>query len=261
MSKSRVPLWRYAEHTIPSSTHHRAFWEALDEALPEELRERIEPGGDLRGIWEAEPGEMRPRPVEEPAAPAVDEKLPNPLPVPWYSQRDSDTDQALRMCFSSSCAMLLEYLLPGTLKGANGDDQYLERVQRYGDTTDAGAQLQALKSYGITARLVQDADFRLIELQISRGVPVPCGYLHRGPVDRPRGGGHWLTVVGTTAKGVIVHDPWGEADLITGETLDVPARFCEYSRQNFGRRWMVEALGDGTYRYAPGNGWAIIAEP
>jgi hypothetical protein len=46
--------------------------------------------------------------------------------------------------------MLLEALRPGTLKGANGDDQYLAVVQRLGvadheqrisgDTTDASAQ-------------------------------------------------------------------------------------------------------------------------
>lgn len=252
-----MPLWRYAEHTKAGSTHHRAFWEALDEALTEEQHRRIGPGGDLRGIWEAESSELQPKPPA--AAPVKREE--NPLMVPWYSQRDSGTDQALRMCFSSSCAMLLEYLRHGTLKGANGDDQYLRRVQRFGDTTDAAAQLQALNSYGVKARFVQDGDFRLIEQQIRRGVPVPCGYLHRGPVDRPRGGGHWLIVVGTTAKGVIVHDPWGEADLITGETLNRPARFCEYSRLNFGKRWMVQPVGGGVYRYAPGNGWAIVAEP
>ncbi len=29
----------------------------------------------------------------------------------------------LRMCFSSSCAMLLAFLKPGVLTGSNGDDQ------------------------------------------------------------------------------------------------------------------------------------------
>jgi hypothetical protein len=112
---------------------------------------------------------------------------PNPLVgVPRFSQRDSaQLSQRDRTCFSSSCAMLLETLKPGTLKGANGDDQYLAVVQRFGDTTDASAQLRALAHFGVTARLVQNADFRLLEQQINRGIPVPCGYIHRGPVDRP----------------------------------------------------------------------------
>ena len=183
----------------------------------------------------------------------------NPLNVLWYSQRDSGTDQAARMCFSSSCAMLLEYLKPGTLKGPNGDDQYLKRVQQYGDTTASGAQLKALASYGITARFVQNADFTLIKQQIDRGVPVPLGFIHRGPVHHPTGGGHWLICIGHDAKGIIVHDPWGEADLISGGTVSSDGRAKRYSYQNFGRRWMVE-LVSGAYRYAPGKGWAVVTD-
>ena len=174
----------------------------------------------------------------------------NPLQVPWYGQLDSATDQGRRMCFSSSCAMLLQYLKP-SLSGPNGDDQYLKRVQEFGDTTDAAAQIKALASYGIKARFVQNAGWRTIEDQIARGVPVPCGFLHRGPVTAPAGGGHWLIVVGHTADQLIVHDPFGESDLVTGATVSSVARFAGYSRKNFGPRWMVEG---------PGSGWAIIAE-
>ena len=155
------------------------------------------------------------------------------------------------MCFSSSCAMLLEYLKPGTLAGPNGDDQYLRRVLTYGDTTDAKAQIRALFSFGVRAKFTQAAGWGDIERQITRGVPVPCGFLHRGPVSAPGGGGHWLIVVGFTQTHLIVHDPFGEADLVGGTTLGGVARFARYSRQNFGRRWMAEGSG---------SGWAIIAE-
>jgi GH24 family phage-related lysozyme (muramidase) len=175
----------------------------------------------------------------------------NPLQVPFYQQMDSSTDQGRRMCFSSCCAMLLEYLKPGTLKGANGDDQYLKRVLQYGDTTDAAAQVKALGSYGIKARFVTNANFATLEQQIAKGVPVPCGYLHRGPITKPSGGGHYLLVVGHTPDAVIVHDPFGEADLINGTTLPKPARFARYSRKSWGKRWQVE----GTR-----TGWAILAE-
>ena len=143
-------------------------------------------------------------------APAV-LRHPNPLvAVPRFSQRDSaQLAQRDRTCFSSSCAMLLEAIKPGTLQGANGDDQYLAVVQRFGDTTDASAQLRALAHFGVTARLEQSADFQLIEQQINRGIPVPCGYIHRGPVDRPTGSGHWLIVYGHTPTHVVVNDPWG----------------------------------------------------
>ena len=172
--------------------------------------------------------------------------------VPWYAQLDSATDQARRMCFSSSCAMLLEAIRPGTLDGPNGDDQYLKRVLQYGDTTDSGAQIRALASYGVKASFTRMATWELLEKQLKAGVPVPCGYLHRGHVSAPAGSGHWLCVVGIIPDAVIVHDPLGEADLVTGGTIDRPARFSSYSRKNFGPRWMVEG---------PGTGWAVIAQP
>jgi GH24 family phage-related lysozyme (muramidase) len=176
----------------------------------------------------------------------------NPLQVPWYSQMDSaDRDQAARMCFSSSCAMLLQYLKPGTLAGPNGDDQYLKRVQQYGDTTDPTAQIRALSSFGIRAKFTKVAGFADLEQQINRGVPVPCGFLHRGPVSAPAGGGHWLIVVGYDRDHLIVHDPFGEAALVSGATLGGVARFARYSRRNFGPRWMVEGAN---------TGWAVIAE-
>lgn len=185
----------------------------------------------------------------------------NPLQVPWYAQMDSvDRSQAARMCFSSSCAMLLQYLKPGTLKGPNGDDQYLRRVQQYGDTIDVAAQIKALDSYGVKAKFVQNADFALIEKQITKGIPIPCGYIHHGPVSRPTGGGHYLCLVGINNAHAIVHDPLGEMDLINGIQLGKAARYANYLRKDWERRWMVEPIGGGAYRYAPGKGWAIIAE-
>jgi GH24 family phage-related lysozyme (muramidase) len=187
---------------------------------------------------------------------------PNPLlGVPWFTQRDSaQLAQRDRSCFSSSCAMLLEAIKPGTLKGTNGDDQYLAVVQRYGDSTDSTAQIKALAHYGVTARLVQNADFPLLEQQIARGFPMPCGYIHRGPVHRPTGSGHWLIVYGHTPIQVVVNDPWGEPDLIAGTTLNANGMGLTFSRLNFGRRWMVEPIGGDAYRYAPGKGWAVVVD-
>ena len=129
---------------------------------------------------------------------ATGRRQPNPLVgMPRFQQRDSaQIAQRDRICFSTSWAMLLEALKRGTLPGANGYDHYLAVVQRYGDTTDANAQLQALAYYGVTARLVQTADFELIEEQIAREIPVACVFIHRSPIDGPTGSGHLLLVIG-----------------------------------------------------------------
>lgn len=186
------------------------------------------------------------------------QKPANPLRVPYYRQLDSATDQGRRMCFSSSCAMLVEFLKPGTLAGPNGDDQYLRVVQRYGDTTQYPAQLKALEHFDVKADFVQNADFSLLRRQIDAGIPTPCGYLHRGPVESPIGGGHYCIVIGYSPGRVIVNDPLGEPDLISGATLGGSGAGLSFSEKNFGRRWMVE-LRNGRYVFAPGNGWAVIA--
>jgi GH24 family phage-related lysozyme (muramidase) len=241
--------------------------EALD-AVPAALMLYVNPGGPseagLRRRRKAEAALWNAKPAGAAAMASAPSVLrhPNPLVgVPRFQQRDSvQLAQRDRTCFSSSCAMLLEALKPGTLKGANGDDQYLAVVQRFGDTTDASAQLRALAHYGVTARLVQTADFQLLERQINCGIPVPCGYIHRGPVDRPTGSGHWLIVYGHTPTHVVVNDPWGEPDLIHGTTLNAKGMGLRFSRLNFGRRWMVEPIGGGAYRYAPGKGWAVVVD-
>ncbi|MEB3317948.1 MAG: hypothetical protein VKO39_07405 [Cyanobacteriota bacterium] len=127
-------------------------------------------------------------------------------------------------------------------------------MQRFSDTTDANPQIRALARYGVSARLVQNADFQLIEQQIARSIPIPCGYIHRGPVDRPNGSGHWLIVIGHTPTQVVVNDPWGEPDLISGATLNANGMGLRFSRLNFGKRWMVEPIGGGGGGQLPVSG-------
>jgi hypothetical protein len=164
------------------------------------------------------------------------------------------------MCFSSACAMLVEYMRPGTLKGPNGDDQYLKTVERFGDTTHVAAQLAALKHYGLKVEFTERANFELVARQIKEGIPVPAPYIHRGDVSSPVGFGHWLTIIGDPKpESIVVNDPLGEPDLISGATLNGRGAGLTFSKKNFARRWMVEPAGGGRWRYAPGRGWALIA--
>jgi GH24 family phage-related lysozyme (muramidase) len=174
------------------------------------------------------------------------------LKVEYYSQVDSETPQAERMCFSSTCAMALKYLRPEALSGANADDTYLGTVFKYGDTTDSTAQVKALKSYGITAYYKQSLSFKDLDEQLMKGLPVAVGWLHHGSVDRPTGGGHWCLVVGRKADGNAYYfmDPYGEADLVNGvHTPNKDGRYMVYSRKNWEPRWQVEGEG---------SGWGVI---
>lgn len=176
------------------------------------------------------------------------------LPVPYYSQRDSLVPgQASRMCYSSVNAMLLKFLRPRALPDiVSADDVYLRRVLQYGDTTQAQAQLQALKSYGVNASFRQNLDWHHIDAQLALGIPVPIGILHHGPVSAPRGSGHWILIIGRTADGAryYVHDPYGDLDLVNGRYLSSNGKALQYSRRNLGPRWRVSGS----------PGWGILAQ-
>jgi GH24 family phage-related lysozyme (muramidase) len=180
------------------------------------------------------------------------------LAVPYLSQNDSATGQGSRMCFSSTSAMAAVFLKPGCLKGSGQlDDQYLALVQRHGDTTDANAQVAALRSLGLEARFRTDGRIDHLIEQLKRGIPCPVGWLHKGSVASPTGGGHWSLVIGwDPATGqLLMHDPNGEADLVNGGYVSQATNSgnkLRYSERNWARRWQVEG---------PGSGWWIQISP
>lgn len=171
------------------------------------------------------------------------------LVVPYFSQRDNKKDP-MRTCFSSSCAMLLASLDPDAIES---DDEYINEVYKYGDTTEASAQLQTLKHFGVDAKFVQNASWETVESQLKKGIPVPMGILHKGPVSNPSGGGHWICCVGVTADKtkLWVHDPFGDLDLIVGTYLSTDGKYKLYSKKNLGPRFLVEG---------PSSGWVILAK-
>lgn len=171
------------------------------------------------------------------------------LTTPYFSQRDNQKDP-MRTCFSSSCAMLLATLDPDAIEG---DDEYINEVYKYGDTTEASAQIQTLRHFGVEAKFVQNADWGTVEAQLKKGIPVPMGILHKGPVTSPSGGGHWVCCVGITAdkSKLWVHDPYGNLDLIGGNYINTDGKYKLYSKKNLGPRWLVEG---------PNSGWVVLAK-
>lgn len=174
------------------------------------------------------------------------------LPVPYQWQLDSTTGQGGRMCFSSTNAMLVEYLRPGLLRGSQEDDAFLQVVERYGDTTSAEAQVAALKFCGVTASFRQDGTTaKALEL-LQAKIPVPIGVLHKGTWQNPTGGGHWMLLVGADLdrKEWIAHDPFGRMNLTGGNYADnspTAGRFVRYRMKELNSRWLVNGEGDGWF--------------
>lgn len=168
------------------------------------------------------------------------------LTVPYEFQNDNKSGTGYRECFSSSCAMVARFY------GKVGSDDEYNRIRaKFGDTTDATAQVDALRSLGLTASALRtNGNAARLEQLLQAGRPVPVGWLHKGPISKPSGGGHWSVVIGFDERSFIHNDPNGEADMVGGgyvSTAAAAGRGVAYSRLNWLRRWMVDGQATGWY--------------
>jgi len=173
---------------------------------------------------------------------------PNPLYVEWQSQNDNISGTGYRECFSSSMAMIAMYW--GKVQN---DDEYNRIRSKYGDTTDASAQLACLRSLGLNPSFVTNATVQTLQNEIDNGRPVGVGWLHHGTPSAPSGGGHWSVVIGYDESGVIMNDPNGEANLVAGGyTANKNGASLHYSYKNWEPRWSPGGKNDG---------WCMIVKP
>ncbi|WP_202225359.1 C39 family peptidase [Okeania sp. KiyG1] len=158
------------------------------------------------------------------------------LSVPYYSQIDNRVDW-WRTCNASSIAMCLKFLKPEAI---SGDDDYIDRLAGYGDTTDHFAHTRLLADLGVNSEWKTDLSYADLDAQLDRGKPVPIGVLHKGTLNYPTGG-HICVVVGKEAGGYICHDPWGHGFSYN----DHNGKDCYYPYQSLDARWLVEGANTG----------------
>ena len=223
MSVSPIRLSSAAKY-YEEESHQLAAWNWLQEQLTEaELQEFAE-------LYRAAPAS----------------KPSNPLLVPYFSQRDNASGQGSRECFSSSCAMVAAYY--GKVKG---DDEYNVIRARFGDTTNADAQVKALQSLGLKASFRQNLAIDDLKREIQSGRPVAVGWLHHSSYQSPSGGGHWSVAVGFTKDKIIMHDPFGQADLIKGGYVSSQGgKYAAFANSHWLSRWEIQG----------GDGWGMIVK-
>ena len=217
-----------------SEPHQKAAWRALEGELDPAVLEQFKAA--YRAVQEPQLSEYVPI------------KAKFPLDVPYFYQRDSKTGHGERMCFSSSMAMALDYLDPEAIEG--DDDWYLEIVFKYGDSVSSEAQVAAARSLGFDAEFRMDGTMERLEQILDLGVPVPIGILHHGSVSHPTGGGHWICLIGYDETHFMVHDPFGELDLVGGgypKAGPTDGKNQRYSKKNLMKRWNIANDHDGWY--------------
>lgn len=191
-------------------------------------------------------------PVAKPA------KKGKKLPVMYFSQRDNAA-QAHRTCNTASCWMGALYMKTALWEQC-GEDQnadlnfYLPKVETYGDTTDHGAQTNALSSLDVKSEWHTTLSINDVKKELDAGRPVVLGVLHKGHVNRPSGGGHMILAVGYDDTGMFIHDPYGEMDLVNGGYPgSTDGSYRHYSYKNLGARFEVDGPSTGWGRLFKGS--------
>ena len=231
----RIDLHNFFKFYDPKNPKHVAAVEQLEVDLVSKSPDLMEDTSNWVKIF---------RTKVEPPKP-----LNNLLNVPYYPQTDNYV-QPDRTCNSSACAMCLEFLKPGTLIGAKGDDAYLKKVIAVGDTTDHAVQTKVLSSYGIKSDFRYNLSFADLDRELSAGRPVVIGILHRGSLSSPTGG-HMLVVIGKTPTGdYVVNDPYGSLnDGYSGPVAN--GKGAVYKKSDLSRRWCPKG----------NDGWGRIFQP
>jgi len=174
-------------------------------------------------------------------------RFKNPLEVPYCDQLDIADGQGWRECFSASSAMLAMYW------GKEINENVYDKLRgRYGNSTTSEAQLDALRSLGLTADFQTNGTSILLKQELEAGRPVAVGWLCDGPVSAPRGGGHWSVIIGYDDTGFYINDPYGNCDLVDGGYRSHhDGAKLHYSYHNWVPRWRVEGTG----------GWMLTCRP
>lgn len=224
---------RAARH-FNEEPHQKAAWEWLEATMDDVTLE------EFKARYRASQAPQKPsEPPREPSKPKF------PLQVPYYTQLDSEVwGQAERSCFSSAMAMALEYVDP---EGIDGDDDwYLREVLKRGDTVSSAAQVETARALGYDVEFHTDGTEQDLLDQLDRGIPVPVGILHKGSIDKPTGGGHYIVLTGYDDTYFYVNDPMGDLDLIGGGYPWAgrgKGEALRYTRKNTLKRWFVDGSG------------------
>ena len=217
----RVDLHNFFQYYDPKNPKHVAAVEELEKELGSKLAYVLEDDTNWVRIF---------RTKLEPVIPGI-------LNVPYFPQTDNYRD-ANRTCNSSSCAMCLEFLKPGTLKGSKGDDAYIQKVFAIGDTTDHDVQTRVLKNYGVNSEFRYNLGFADLDRELAAGRPVAIGILHRGSLSAPTGG-HICVVIGKKGEDYVVNDPYGSLnDGYTGAVTN--GKGAVYKKSDLMYRWLTK---------------------
>jgi hypothetical protein len=174
--------------------------------------------------------------------------------VPYVHQLNFRND-GYRRCLDASAAMVA--MMYGVVSSA---EEYGVLRASFGNTTDVIAHVKTLRSLGLHAQFINDADGTVIEAEIQAHRVVLVGFLHHGDFSRGEppmcdnyGCGHWAVATGYEGSDFyVLNDPMGAPSMEKGgHATRYGGHAVRVSRQTFDMRWQVEG---------PSSGWAILVD-
>lgn len=135
------------------------------------------------------------------------------LNVPYFSQLDNSSHlfgPGSRQCNLTACAMFLAGLKPSLVteskkKGFDEFESYYgNTLDKYGDTTDHGANTKALSEFGVTSYFSYTLSIKDLLDCLRSGYPVVMGVAYKSS-------GHMVVATGydLDKEYIFIHDPYG----------------------------------------------------
>ena len=175
--------------------------------------------------------------------------ISNPLNIPYFWQQDNGPD-GWRECQGSCIAMGLAFK---QVPGIKDDLDYVRITRRQGASRYRSTHVNALAAMGFSNYVWRENwSAEEIQQEIRQGNVICAGIYHHGHVSAPTGSGHFINLIGfdEANRQWIVHDPYGELDLVNGGWASRSAtagRRVRYSFRNLNPR---------LFHPGPKNGWA-----
>jgi len=183
---------------------------------------------------------------------ALKENLIHLREFPFIAHDPEDLENSRRS--QSFCmAMAMKYL---DARGINTINDYLNVLNKHGNSSSKDAQLKTIREFGYTATFGMSYDGGDIKNNIKKGLPAVVSLISAGPISSPKGSPHSVVITGYDHDSWLVQDPFGELDLINGGFIErnpVAGKAIKYPFEQFNRR--LFAAGGST-----GWGWLNFRE-
>lgn len=169
----------------------------------------------------------------------------------YFNQRDNYTSPK-ETCFSSTCAMLLDFYKPNTIENCN---PYLEQVLKHGKSENYEAQLKALQFFGLKCEYTKSGNLDWLKKSLCEdGNAIVITLLPYGPHAKPDNKIEHSNIVygyDSVYDMFLLHDPWDLPNFLKGGFIESSdqGETTHYPAPSLKKRWLTGGPNSGKALY------------